>query len=351
MNYYKETELKIKESIQNELTLVPPYVSKYLLSIQFSTTTRTRKGYLGDIHNFLDYVAEMYDTTAKDVTLEQLDAFDKHSFDEYLNYLSKYEKNGILYTNEIPALRRKLSSLRNFLNYLYIDGQMSSCEILKVKTPKIRKKEIIRLDADEQECLLNEVEYLTNPIREQLGLPNPTRKQQEYHNIQSVRDMAIIYLLLSTGMRVSELVGLNLKDVNMVKFSVRIVRKGEKEDIIYFSDTAKDYLEEYLMQREQVEPIEGHENAFFLSSQRRRISVRSVERLVKKYAQMSVPLKHITPHKLRSTYATDMNEATGGNLMLVKELLGHESVTTTQLYVAQSESQKVQVRNLLSSQE
>ena len=334
-SYYNELEQDILSKLEKGLTNLPDYVRDYFLSIQFTTTARTRYGYFTDINNFFSYVSEVKEVPTQAITCEQLNSLDKRFYDTYLWYLSKYEKNGQIRTNSISSLRRKLSSLRNFFNFLVLENKISSCEFQKVKQPKLRKKEIVKLDDTERSDFLEAVDFMDGA----------SKQQRKYHTLQGTRDMAIIYLLLSTGMRVSECVGINIEDVEMNKFSVRVLRKGLKEDTLYFSDTTHDYLQEYMIKRKGITPLPGHEDALFLSSQKRRITVRSVERLVKKYAQMSVPLKHITPHKLRSTYATRMNELTS-DLMLVKNLLGHESVATTQLYVAQSEQAKKQVRNL-----
>lgn len=112
----------------------------------------------------------------------------------------------------------------------------------------------------------------------------------------------MLTLLLGTGLRVSECVGLNINDVDLDACGVRIFRKGGKESIVYFSDEVRDVLETYLDERQAIDALPGHEDAVFLSLQKKRMSVRTVENMVKKYAGLVTPLKKITPHKLRSIY-------------------------------------------------
>ena len=137
-----------------------------------------------------------------------------------------------------------------------------------------------------------------------------TKKELEYHKKTKLRDVALLTLLLGTGIRVSECVGLDINDVDFNNGGIKIRRKGGYEAIVYFGDEVETALLDYLEQREHIIPAEGHENALFLSLQNRRMAVRSVENLVKKYASRVTTLKKITPHKLRSTYGTELYKET-----------------------------------------
>ncbi len=146
-------------------------------------------------------------------------------------------------------------------------------------------------------------------------------------------DLALLTLLLGTGIRVSECVGLDISDVDFRNGGIRIHRKGGKEVTVYFGVEVEDALKDYLDERNQMLPVEGHDNALFLSLQMKRMSVRSVENLVKKYARIVTPLKKITPHKLRSTYGTALYRETG-DIYLVADVLGHADVNTTKKHYA-----------------
>ena len=140
-------------------------------------------------------------------------------------------------------------------------------------------------------------------------------------------------------------------DVDFENDRIKVTRKGGNEAFVFFSDEAEAYLKDYLKERTKVVTKEGHENALFLSSQNRRISVRAMENLVKKYAQITTPLKHITPHKLRSTYGTELYQETG-DIYLVADVLGHKDVNTTKKhYAAMDEQKKRAARNIVTLRE
>ncbi len=151
--------------------------------------------------------------------------------------------------------------------------------------------------------------------------------------------MALLTLLLGTGIRVSECVGLNIADIDFKNGGIRIYRKGGKEVTVYFGTEVEDALLDYLEERDRIIPEKGHEDALFLSLQRRRMAVRSVENLVKKYARIVSPLKPITPHKLRSTYGTNLYRETG-DIYLVADVLGHSDVNTTKRHYAALEDER-----------
>lgn len=198
-----------------------------------------------------------------------------------------------------------------------------------MKLPKLHEKEIVRLEIDEVARLLDLVE----------DGDSLTERQKAYHKKTRVRDLALMTLLLGTGIRVSECIGLNLNDVDFNVDGIRIHRKGGKEVIIYFGDEVELALRDYMEERRHIVPAPGNEEALFLSMQKKRLNVRSVENLVKKYAQAAAPLKKITPHKLRSTYGTNLYRETG-DIYLVADVLGHADVNTTKRHYAALEDER-----------
>lgn len=200
-----------------------------------------------------------------------------------------------------------------------------------VDLPKRHDREIVRLEVDEVAKLLDLVDE---------GGKTLTPKQAEYHKKTRLRDLALISLLLGTGIRVSECVGLDLNDVDFSVNGFLITRKGGQRVVLYFPEEVADVLREYIDERKTIQAQPGHENALFLSTQKRRMDVRSVQNLVKKYASLVTPLKHITPHKLRSTFGTNLYAETG-DIYLVADVLGHADVNTTRRhYAAQSEENR-----------
>ena len=144
----------------------------------------------------------------------------------------------------------------------------------------------------------------------------------------------VALVFLGTGIRISECVGLNIDDFDFEQNAFVVTRKGGKEVILYLSDEVADALKDYLVERKEIEALPGHENAFFLSIQRRRITQRAVENMVKKYAAIAAPLKKkISPHKLRSTFGTNLYRETG-DIYLVADVLGHSDVNTTRKHYA-----------------
>ena len=344
MNFKEETEKKDISRVNEYLRILPEYVKDYIVHIRTTTTPKTRLEYVKDIKFFLDYVSnEIFsdEMQTNEITTEVLNTLKKKDFDRYFDYLQYYKRDGKTYSNSETSIKRKLSAIKGFMTYLYEENLLDENAITKVKNPKLRHKEIIYMDQDETYDFLNVVESGGN---DKVKL---TPKQEQYHKIQSTRDLAICYLMLSTGIRVSECVGLNMNDVDFKKSSLHIIRKGDKEAYVYFSDEAADYLMDYIEQRRHIETRDGHEEALFLSSRKSRITDRSVENIIKKYAKRSVPMKHITPHKLRSTFATQLYEKTG-DIYLVADDLGHESIQTTKRYSQLTNKRKREHRNMLN---
>lgn len=332
----KNAEFIYLNKLRDMLSSMPAYVQDYIRSIHNTTQVKTRYEYCKDIQTFLNYLSSLFDKS--DISLSDLQSLSKQDFEIYFEYLEHYEKDGREITNDRCSIKRKMTALREFFAYLFASGMITSDEIRKLQLPKLHKKEIVYMDSDETKDFLTTIETGTNL----------SKKEQDYHAKQSTRDLAICYLLLSTGIRVSECANLDTDDIDMTKSCIRVIRKGGNEDTVYFSDEASGYIQAYIEERTHMKGLKDDETALFISSQKRRMSVRSIEILVKKYAKRSVPLKHITPHKLRSTFATSLYEETG-DIYLVAETLGHKDVTTTKEHYANlSDKRKEENRNKIS---
>lgn len=333
LNYHDqknaENTLKLRE-LQKTL---PAFCRDFFLGIKDTTSTRTRLAYAYDLRVFFDYIHENIGKyTNTDITsynISILDDIKPIDIIEYMDYLSYYEKEDGQISNEERGKQRKLASLRSFYNYFYRNEMIEKNPAALVQMPKLHKKEIIRLDPDEVAMLLDCVENGSKM----------TKKQLEYHNKTKIRDLAIITLLLGTGIRVSECVGLDINDVDFKNNGILIRRKGGYEAVVYFGDEVEKALKDYLFERNGVIPETGSENALFLSLQNKRITVRAVENLVKKYSLSVTSLKKITPHKLRSTYGTSLYRETG-DIYLVADVLGHSDVNTTKKHYAAMEDDR-----------
>ncbi|MDI9243222.1 tyrosine-type recombinase/integrase [Fusibacillus kribbianus] len=332
--YFEQVDIQNTKKLREMLTALPPFCVTFFRGIEQTTSSRTRIAYAYDLKVFFEFLLKenpaLKGKEMRDITLSDLDmvkAFDLEEYMEYLKYYSSDENTE--HINKERGITRKLSSLKTFYNYFYKKELLKNNPAALISLPKLHSKDIIRLDIDEVASLLDNVENGE-------GL---TERQKAFHEKTKIRDVAILTLLLGTGIRVSECVGLDLNDVDFKNDGIRIHRKGGKEVVVYFGEEVRDALLDYLEERKRIIPVSGHEQAFFLSLQSRRISVKSVENLVKKYAKLVTPLKKITPHKLRSTYGTNLYRETG-DIYLVADVLGHSDVNTTRKHYAALEDER-----------
>ena len=328
-NVNTKNELKLRE-LQKQL---PSFCREFFIGMKNSTSSRTLLAYAYDLGIFFEFLHENNPICAKkDITAYSVDLLDQISpmdIEEYLDYLTVYEKNGVAHTNDERGISRKLASLRSFYNYYFRKEIITRNPAQLVRMPKKHDKTITRLDVDEVATLLDEVE----------NGENLTTRQQKFHAQTKVRDLALMTLMLGTGIRVSECVGLDITDIDFKNNGIKIHRKGGAEVVVYFGDEVRTALLDYLEERNNIEAMDGHTNALFLSLQKKRIGVRSVENLVKKYARLVTTMKNITPHKLRSTYGTTLYRETG-DIYLVADVLGHKDVNTTKKHYAALEDER-----------
>lgn len=316
---------------------LPEFCRDFFRGIEHNTSILTRIGYAYDLRLFFEFLTlEIEDFHGFEPSKIKLPSIDNiksvhiEMFLEYLNYYSRPESPDIEHENHQPGKARKVSALRSLLSYLFKNGLVSKNIAELVDMPKIHEKPVIRLEPDEVATLLDHVESGTSL----------TQHQKNYHKLTCIRDVAILTLFLGTGIRISECVGLNIKDVDFQVNGFRITRKGGNQTILYFGDEVKNALSDYLNERKNINALRGHEEALFLSMQKKRISNRAVQNLVKKYASSASPLKKISPHKLRSTYGTSLYNETG-DIYLVADVLGHRDVNTTKKhYAAMSDTKR-----------
>ena len=327
LTYREQKDIEKQETLRRILAELPPYVKTFFRGIEPTTTSRTRIAYATDLKSFFEFLKEanpdLKDKPMRDISLDIINSLAATDIEEYLEHLRLYVRDGKKVTNSERGLKRKLSSLRTFYNYLGKHDMVTNNPMLKIDTPKLHDKNIVRLEVNEVAELLDVVE----------SGDRLTQAQQLRHEKVKERDLAIVTLMLGTGIRVSECVGLDITDLDFNQDRIRIVRKGGSESLVYFGDEVREALLSYLDIRKGEKPLPGSENALFLSSRKQRISVRNVEILVKKYSRTVTTLKKITPHKLRSTYGTELYKETG-DIYLVADVLGHKDVNTTRKHYA-----------------
>ena len=324
-----ENEIKLREL----LLKLPKFASEFFRGIESTTASRTRIAYAYDLIVFFNWLKDVNPTLSgtdvRNIDINILDSLKAVDIEEYISYIRYYIKDGEEHGNKEKGIKRKLVALRTFYKYYYKKERIKSNPSVLVDTPKLHDKAIVRLEPEEVANLLDNIESGE-------GL---TASQNRYHEKTSVRDLAIVTLLLGTGIRVSECVGIDINDIDFKTNGVKVHRKGGYETVVYFGDETETALKNYMAERQKIEAADGHKNAFFLSIQKKRISERTVEILEKKYSSLVTTMKKITPHKLRSTYGTSLYRETG-DIYLVADVLGHKDVNTTKKHYAAIEEDR-----------
>lgn len=327
ISYFNERNHKNTVALRRVLKELPEFCYDFFTGVESRTSALTRLNYGYDLRIFFDFMFnETNAFNGKNINTlepEDLNNVKAQHIERFLSYLSSYEdKDGEIKTNNERGKARKLSTIRAFFKYFYQKEMINQNVASKVPTPKLHEKTIIRLDHEEIPKFLDEVDSGYDLSGHAKG----------FHKITRRRDLAMLTLLLGTGMRVSECVGLNVDDVDFKNNALKITRKGGNQVVLYFSDEVKVALFDYVEERSQ-NPYLKEEPALFVSLQNKRITPRAVQKLVKKYAEIVTPLKHITPHKLRSTYGTELYRQTG-DIYIVADVLGHRDVNTTKKHYA-----------------
>ena len=311
LTYHEQVKVDNTLRMREILKTMPDFARDYFRAIEPTTSTRTRISYAYDIRVFFQFLLEenpaLRGKEMTDISLDILDKIKPVDIEEYLEYL-----------------KGKMVALRGFYAYFFKREMIKTNPTVLVDMPKIHDKAIVRLDSDETASLLDYIEHAGDSLSGQ---------KKAYWEKTKLRDLALVTLLLGTGIRVSECVGLDIGDVDFKNNGIKVVRKGGNEMVVYFGDEVEKALRDYLEERLGITPVAGNENALFLSTQRKRIGVQAVENLVKKYAREITTTKKITPHKLRSTYGTSLYQETN-DIYLVADVLGHKDVNTTKKHYA-----------------
>ncbi|MEG0741405.1 MAG: tyrosine-type recombinase/integrase [Clostridia bacterium] len=334
VTYQEQLNAERTEKVRRMLRDLPRACMDFMNHITMTTSPLTRMAYVIDLHTFCAYATSEIPAFAAKEPRDWCDAdfalFAARDLNGYADYLTLYIKrdneegeNRVLRNHECGVMR-KLASLRSFFDYLFKMERIPGNVAALVSLPKLHDKPILHLITEEVDRLLaaaNDGAQLTNV-------------QQRYHRLTHSRDYAILMLFLGTGIRVSECVGIDIGDLDFHLNGVLITRKGGNQVILYYPEEVAQALKDYLIQREQVETDQENQNALFLSLQKKRMTQRAVQMMVKKYSAIAVPLKkRMSPHKLRSTYATRLYHETE-DIYLVADALGHSDVNTTRKHYA-----------------
>lgn len=320
MKYVIERDIQTIDQLNHLLENLPPFCHAFFLGIEQTTSPLTRLGYARDLEIFFNYlIAETEKFNNYQITDFEKNDLNKITIDDlelYVSFLTHYRKKDNEYFNSDRGKMRKMASLRSFFKYFYRRGDLKENIMTKVDLPKIHEKSILRLSDDEVTKMIT------------AAAKNP-------------RDEMIISLFLLSGIRVSELVGLDYQDIDLVNKTFLITRKGGKQTILHMGKQLHDKFTNYFAL------YEWTPNTPLFTKCGRRLSVRSIENIVKKYAAVAAPLKKISPHKLRSTYGTNLYKATN-DIYVVADILGHKDINTTKKhYAAISEDIRIKAADMV----
>jgi integrase/recombinase XerC len=246
---------------------------------------------------------------------------------------------------EKSSVARKLAALRTFFKFCVREGVVKQNPARLVSTPKLPKRVPRVLTSEEMNCFLDNIENGSPAAAKHKRPARPRKKQQDDAKIMLKRDRAILELLYASGLRVSELVGLNLGDIDRAGQMLRVLGKGRKERVVPFGSSAQAALEAYWPVRDEILNRPGTEpeiQAVFLNHFADRLGARSVRAIVKKYSRLANVNWDLHPHSLRHAFATHLL-ADGADLRAIQELLGHVSLSTTQRYTQASIQQLMNV--------
>jgi integrase/recombinase XerC len=310
-----------------------PLIDKFLgyLRAVRNASAHTLRGYRADLEQFQTYVSP---PGADPVTLAGID---HRVIREFLGYLhdQKLQKT---------SMARKLASLRSFFKFCSREGLIRDNPARLVATPKLPKRLPAVLSAEEMNAFLDQIGNVTKEAHRE-GAKQSGKAHAKTERLMLERDRAILEMLYSSGLRVSELTGLNLADMDCREQMLRVLGKGNKERIIPYGSKAEQALERYWpLRRELLRKAgnKGNGEAVFLNHSARRLTPRTINRILKKYIRIASINWDLHPHSLRHAFATHLL-ADGADLRAIQELLGHSSLSTTQRYTHTSIRQLMEV--------
>ena len=351
--------------IESYLEELPDYCSAFNASRTRQIQVRARKENLRDIKLFLRFIKEtnplFKDKPIKDITPDVLEQFSAVDFEDFADWLSEYTGkdkagNETLYKNSDVGIKRKLSSVRALYRFLYNREYISANPSLKADLPKLQKKNASTtkiLEKHQREPFFSEIDAAYDAAFDKIEDEKKEKGRNSRRTLLlpaiAIRDKAMIYLLITTGMRLSELCGIDCTDYSRELGTINIVRKGNKKDVVYISDEVQEILDTYLDDfRDQFRPNGENYQAMFLSERKSRISPRSVELVVKSIADAALGTNNgISPHKLRATFGTEYYNQTH-DIKATSIAMGHDSMqTTADYYVRDDARAREQARDIV----
>ena len=325
--YYAEKDKAYYHKLHELQQQLPVYMKPYLSHIELSKRVRTAIAYTRDLITFMKYIQEvnpLYENTSiRDIPFECMESLTYDDINYFLQYLKQNNGTNVHYNAE-NALNRMMCTLRGYFGFEVAREHLVKNPMLGAAKPMPPKeKPIERLRPDQVNRLLQGIE----------ASESGSERSRAFTVRTQLRDTAIATLLLNTGIRVSECVGLDLKDINFDEMSVCVVRKGGRIEYVYMNEETAKAVRDYIEIERPAFVTSPNEPALFLSNRKQRMAVRSIQTMLEKYGRAVLNQENLHPHTLRKTYGTMLYEATS-DIGLVSETLGHKSVDTTRKHYA-----------------
>lgn len=333
------TKINYSEKIEKTFRELPEFAADFIYNFGRAQNYATKYQYVRDIRDFLqfmvNYMPEHSEKALRDITIDDMDNVQPLNINRYMTLLSGDEENGCA----LATVKRRRATLSSMYSFLLVNKMVKANPVLATNSVKIPAKNVIYLTNEEQHLLLDAVRFGDK-------LPDGTAK---VHNHYADRDSAIFLLLLDTGLRVSEMVETNISDYNFTEYYVVVKRKGGDIQNVYFSDECGECLDYYFSSQRTRFGLPDKDIPAFTTTSGKRLGVRAVETLVKKYVACCMPEKAsiMSPHKLRSSFAMSFYAASGNNILLLQKKLNHKSIQTTNIYAKASNREVEESRNIL----
>lgn len=338
--YYKEIDNIMKEKKLNSVKYneiceqLPECIHNFLYTGLAEKSALTRINYALDIQNFLSFAISFFpyfpEKKTKELEINDLRQITTNNINEYLAYMKEKDIADNTRARRKSAISMMFKYLTDTEKKLQINPVSGA---VKVKLPQ--KDYVIYLNEDEQNILIN-------GIRTGFGLSD---KALQYHKDYAKRDLAIVFLFLDMGLRISELHGIDLQDVDFDDCSVIINRKGNKYSKLWFSDQSLTYITDYIEERKCHGDICSGDEPLFITKDGSRLSIRAIQAMLEKYIKACLPNRtNISVHKLRSSFAMTYYR-TNPNLLMLQKRLGHANINTSQIYAKATEQELMEDRN------
>lgn len=314
-----EKDKKVEEKIEKMLNECPDLFKKYLQSIWLTTTANTRYIYLTYLIHFNNFI------TQNNMNITEVKPMDIDSYITEAINRKDGEKNGF------QIINARLAAITNFYNFLVENGIISANPCEKKKKLKVENKEAVT--------------YMTSEEVQKLKLAVLTGNNRQKKYID--RDLAIIELGCTTGLRISAIVNIDIDDIDFVNKTIDVIEKGNKSRKVYFGGKTETYLRQWINTRNK---IIGNEEIkpLFINKLKERMSPRAVNDMLKSATTEAGIDKKITAHKMRSTCGMNLYEKTG-DIYLTQNILGHSNIKNTMIYVKTTKEQKRDAANILNS--